>query len=48
MHVVIERGLNLTEVGSAVRARVVHEIERHTGLGAVGVEVPVDRVRKSR
>jgi len=48
VHVVIERGLNLTEVGAAVRARVVHEIERHTGLHVAGVEVHVDRVRQSR
>ena len=46
--VVIEQGLNLTEVGAAVRARVVHEIERHTGLHVAGVEVHVDRVRHSR
>lgn len=48
LHVVIEQGLNLTEVGAAVRARVAHEIERHTGLQVVGVEVHVDRVRQSR
>jgi uncharacterized alkaline shock family protein YloU len=47
VHVVIEQGLNLTEVGAAVRARVVHEIERHTGLHVAGVEVHVDRVRHS-
>jgi uncharacterized alkaline shock family protein YloU len=48
VHVVIEQGLNLTEVGAAVRARVAHEIERHTGLRVAGVEVHVDRVRQSR
>jgi uncharacterized alkaline shock family protein YloU len=48
LHVVIEQGLNLTEVGGAVRARVAHEIERHTGLHVAGVEVHVDRVRQSR
>jgi uncharacterized alkaline shock family protein YloU len=48
LHVVVEQGLNLTEVGAAVRARVVHEIGRHTGLPVAGVEVHVDRVRQSR
>ena len=48
LHVVIEQGLNLTEVGAAVRARISHEIGRHTGLEVVGVEVHVDRVRQSR
>jgi uncharacterized alkaline shock family protein YloU len=48
LHVVVEQGLNLTEVGSAIRARVVHEIERHTGLTVAGVEVHVDRVRQSK
>jgi uncharacterized alkaline shock family protein YloU len=48
VHVVVEQGLNLTEVGAAVRARVVHEIERHTGLHVAAVEVHVDRVRHSR
>jgi uncharacterized alkaline shock family protein YloU len=48
LHVVIERGLNLAEVGAAVRARVVHDVERHTGLEVVEVEVHVDRVRQSR
>jgi uncharacterized alkaline shock family protein YloU len=48
VHVAIEQGLKLTEVGAAVRARVAHEIERHTGLHVAGVEVHVDRVRKSR
>ncbi len=48
LHVVVEQGLNLTEVGAALRARVAHEIERHTGLRVAGVEVHVDRVRQSR
>jgi uncharacterized alkaline shock family protein YloU len=48
LHVVVEQGLNLTEVGSAVRARVVHEVERHTGVPVAGVELHVDRVRQSR
>ena len=48
LRVVVEQGLNLTEVGAAIRARVVHEIERHTGLSVAGVEVHVDRVRRSR
>jgi uncharacterized alkaline shock family protein YloU len=47
LHVVVEQGLNLTEVGGAVRARVVHEVQRHTGLTVAAVEVHVDRVRQS-
>jgi uncharacterized alkaline shock family protein YloU len=48
LYVVIEQGLNLAEVGSAVRARIAHEVERHTGVRVVEVEVHVDRVRHSR
>ena len=48
LHVVIEQGLNLAEVGAAVRARIAHEVERHTGLQVVEIEVHIDRVRQSR
>ena len=39
LHVVVEQGLNLAEVGTGVRARIAHEVERHTGLKVVEVEV---------
>jgi uncharacterized alkaline shock family protein YloU len=47
IHVVIENGLNLTEVGQTVRNRVAYEVERQTGVKVASVEVHIDGVRKS-
>ena len=47
LHVVVEYGLNLAEVASAVRSRVAYEVERLTGLTVASVEVHVDDVRRS-
>ena len=46
LHVVIEYGLNLTEVAATVRSRVTYEVERLTGLKIVAVEVHVEDVRR--
>jgi uncharacterized alkaline shock family protein YloU len=47
VHVVVEYGLNLTEVAAAVRARVTYEVERATGLAVTAVDVHVEDARKS-
>jgi len=47
LHVVVEYGLNLAEVGNSVRARVRYEVERLTQLPVAGVEVHIDDVRQS-
>jgi uncharacterized alkaline shock family protein YloU len=47
LHVVVEYGLNLAEVASAVRSRVGYEVTRLTGLPVAAVEVHVDDVRRS-
>jgi uncharacterized alkaline shock family protein YloU len=47
LHVVVEYGLNLAEVASAVRSRVAYEVERHTGLRVSAVQVHVDGARRS-
>jgi uncharacterized alkaline shock family protein YloU len=47
LHVVVEYGLNLAEVASAVRSRVAYEVARLTGLPVAAVEVHVDDVRRS-
>jgi uncharacterized alkaline shock family protein YloU len=47
LHVVVEYGLNLAEVASAVRSRVAYEVERLTRLPVAAVEVHVDDVRRS-
>ena len=45
LRVVVERGLKLAEVSTAVRARVVYELERMTGLPVAVLEVHIDKVR---
>jgi uncharacterized alkaline shock family protein YloU len=44
LHVVVEYGLNLAEVGNSVRARVLYEVERMTQLPVAAVEVHIDDV----
>jgi uncharacterized alkaline shock family protein YloU len=45
LHVVVEYGLNLTEVAATVRSQVGYDVERLTGLPVEAVEVVVDDVR---
>jgi uncharacterized alkaline shock family protein YloU len=45
LHVVVEHGLNLAEVGATVRSRIAYELERLTGLRVAAVEVVVQDVR---
>jgi uncharacterized alkaline shock family protein YloU len=45
--VVVEYGLKLAEVASAVRQRVAYEVPRVTGLAVSSVTVNIDRARKS-
>jgi len=45
LHVVVEYGLNLTEVAATVRSQVAYEVERLTGLSVAAVEVVVEDVR---
>ncbi len=47
LHVVVEYGLNLAEVGAPVRSRVAYEVERLTGLRVAALEVHIDDVRRS-
>jgi uncharacterized alkaline shock family protein YloU len=46
LSVVVEYGLNLTEVAATVRSRVAYEVTRQTGLPVAGVEVRVEDVRR--
>lgn len=45
VRVVVEHGLNLAEVATGVRERVLYELERMVGLPIADLEVRVDRVR---
>ena len=47
LHVVVEYGLNLSEVASTLRNRVAYEVERLTGLRVTAVEVHIEKVRQS-
>jgi uncharacterized alkaline shock family protein YloU len=47
LHVVVEYGLNLAEVGATVRSRVAYEVARQTGLTVAAVEVHIEDVRQS-
>ncbi|MDQ2968165.1 MAG: Asp23/Gls24 family envelope stress response protein [Actinomycetota bacterium] len=47
LHVVVEYGLNLAEVGSTLRNRVQYEVERLTGLPVAEVEVRIQDVKRS-
>jgi uncharacterized alkaline shock family protein YloU len=46
LHVVVEHGLNLTEVASTVRSQVAYEVERLVGFPVAAVEVVIQRVRE--
>jgi uncharacterized alkaline shock family protein YloU len=46
LRVVVEYGLNLAEVASTIRNRVVYEVERLTGLPVSAVEVHIEDVRR--
>jgi len=48
LHVVVEYGLNLAEVGNSIRARVGYEVERLTKLSVAAVEVHIDDVKESK
>lgn len=45
IRVVVERGLKLAEVSTAVRERVTYELQRMVGLPVASLEVHIDRVR---
>ncbi len=47
LHVVVEYGLTLAEVASALRNRVQYEVGRLTGLPVAEVEVRIQDVKKS-
>jgi len=47
VHVVVEYGLNLAEVGAALRSRIAYEVGRLTGLEVAAVEVHIEDVRRS-
>ncbi len=47
LHVVVEYGLNLAEVGATVRSQVTYDVERLTGLRVEAVEVVVEDVRET-
>jgi uncharacterized alkaline shock family protein YloU len=47
LHVSVEYGLNLAEVAATVRSQVAYEVERLTGLSVSGVEVHIEKVRRS-
>jgi uncharacterized alkaline shock family protein YloU len=48
LHVIVEYGLNLAEVGNSIRSRVGYEVERLTKLPVAAVEVHIDDVRASK
>jgi uncharacterized alkaline shock family protein YloU len=45
VHVVVEHGLRLAEVGARARERISYELERMLGLPLASLEVHIDRVR---
>jgi uncharacterized alkaline shock family protein YloU len=45
LRVVVEHGLKLAEVGTAVRSRVQYEVERMVGLPIAALEVHIEDVR---
>ena len=45
LRVVVEHGLKLAEVATAVRARVLYEVERMVGIPVASLEVHIDGVR---
>jgi len=47
LYVVVEYGLNLSEVAGTVRSRVGYEVERLTGLRVASVDVHIQDVKRS-
>jgi uncharacterized alkaline shock family protein YloU len=47
LNVIVEYGLNLSEVASTVRNRVRYEVERLTGLSVASVDVRISHARRS-
>jgi uncharacterized alkaline shock family protein YloU len=47
LYVVVEYGLNLSEVAGTVRSRVAYEVERLTGLRVASVDVHIQDVKRS-
>ena len=47
LSIVVEYGLNLAEVASTLRNRVLYEVERLTGLPVAEVEVRIRDVKRS-
>ena len=47
LRVIVEHGLNLTEVASTVRSHVRYEVARLTGIPTVSVDVHIADVRTS-
>ncbi len=45
LRVVIENGLKLAEVATAVRSRVLYEVERMVGIPVASLEVHIEGVR---
>jgi uncharacterized alkaline shock family protein YloU len=45
LRIVIENGLKLAEVATAVRARVLYEVERMVGIPVATLDVHIDGVR---
>jgi uncharacterized alkaline shock family protein YloU len=45
LRVVIENGLKLAEVATAVRSRVLYEVERMVGIPVAALEVHIEGVR---
>ena len=45
LRVVVENGLNLAEVATAVRARVLYEVERMVDIDVVSLDVHIEGVR---
>jgi uncharacterized alkaline shock family protein YloU len=45
LRIVIENGLKLAEVATAVRSRVLYEIERMVGIPVASLEVHIEGVR---
>jgi uncharacterized alkaline shock family protein YloU len=45
IRVVVERGLKLAEVSTAIRERVAYELERMVGLPVASLEVHIEKVR---
>ena len=45
LRVVVEHGLKLAEVATAVRERVLYELDRMVGLPVAELEVHIERVR---